>query len=134
MKPLIKKCEEPSYNKPSYGPPKEPKMVCKTWFESVCNTTYALSKGAAPDANLKPQTWCQKEPRKICAPDYCEVVEGPEECHDKTLTSTIGAVRFSKFQIQHLKNCEIPVVKTKTNQPKPKVLFGNFKKGYAKFL
>jgi len=89
MKPLIKKCEEPSYGKPSYGPPKEPKMVCKTWFESVCNTTYALSKGAAPDANLKPQTWCQKEPRKICAPDYCEVVEGPEECHDKTLTSTI---------------------------------------------
>ena len=116
MKPLIKKCEEPSYGKPSYGPPKEPKMVCKTWFESVCNTTYALSKGAAPDANLKPQTWCQKEPRKICAPDYCEVVEGPEECHDKTLTSTIGAVRFSKFQTtQHLKNCEIPVVKTKNS-------------------
>ena len=44
---------------------------------------------ATPGSNLKPQTWCQKEPRKICAPDYCEVVEGPEECHDKTLTSTV---------------------------------------------
>ena len=89
MKPLIKNCDEPKYRQNSYGAPKEPKMVCKTWFESVCNTTYALSQGAPPGSNLKPQTWCQKEPRKICAPDYCEVVEGPEECHDKTLTSTV---------------------------------------------
>ena len=91
MKPLIKNCDEPTQD--SYGaygtPQKEPKIVCKTWFESVCNTTYALPRNAQPDANLKPQTWCQKEPRKICAPDYCTVVEGPEECHDKTLTSTI---------------------------------------------
>ena len=91
MRPLVKKCEEPS--QAEYGaPPKEPKVVCKTWFESVCNTTYAPSRGAPEGANLKPQTWCQKEPRKICAPDYCEVVEGPEECHDKTLTSTIGKI------------------------------------------
>ena len=88
MRPLVKKCEEPS--QAEYGaPPKEPKVVCKTWFESVCNTTYAPSRGAPEGANLKPQTWCQKEPRKICAPDYCEMVEGPEECHDKLLQSTI---------------------------------------------
>lgn len=86
-KPLIKRCDEP---KPSYGAPaKEPKVVCKTWFESVCNTTLAPSIGAPAGAAPKPQTWCQKEPRKICAPDFCEVVEGPEECHDKVLTSTI---------------------------------------------
>ena len=89
MKPLVKHCEEPVQDSYGAAPSKEPKIVCKTWFESVCNTTYALSKGASPDANLKPQTWCQKEPRKICAPDYCEMVEGPEECHDKTLSSTI---------------------------------------------
>jgi hypothetical protein len=88
MKPLIKQCEEPTQQ--AYGAPKkEPKVVCRTWFESVCNTTYALSRGAEPGGDLKPQTWCQKEPRKICAPDFCEMVEGPEECHDKTLTSTI---------------------------------------------
>ena len=53
------------------------------------------------NSNARPQrTYLkQKEPRKICAPDYCEVVEGPEECHDKTLTSTIGAVRFSSFKL-----------------------------------
>ena len=97
MRPLVKKCEDPS--QAEYGaPPKEPKVVCKTWFESVCNTTYAASRGAPEGANLKPQTWCQKEPRKICAPDYCEVVEGPEECHDKTLTSTIGKIH-SEFVI-----------------------------------
>merc|ERR1711935_376513 len=107
MKPLIKKCEEPSYGKPSYGPPKEPKMVCKTWFESVCNTTYALSQGAAPGSNLKPQTWCQKEPRKICAPDYCEVIEGPEECHDKTLTSTVKKPK----EVCHLRLAQPKMVK-----------------------
>ncbi len=88
MKPLIKECDEPQQQ--GYGAPKEePKIVCKTWFESVCNTTYALPRGALPDADLRPNTWCQKEPKKICAPDFCKMVEGPEECHDKTLSSTI---------------------------------------------
>ena len=40
MTPLVKKCEEPSYAGYGAPPPKEPKTVCKTWFESQCNTTY----------------------------------------------------------------------------------------------
>lgn len=59
-------------------------MVCKTWFESTCNTTYS------EDASIpKPQTWCTKEPRKICAPDNCRMEPGEEVCHDKNLESTV---------------------------------------------
>ena len=46
-------------------------MVCKTWFESTCNTTYS-ENGDIP----KPNTWCTKEPRKICAPDNCRMEPG----------------------------------------------------------
>ena len=37
----------------------------------------------------KPSTWCEKIPKKICAPDFCEMVPGEQECHDKTISSTI---------------------------------------------
>ena len=56
---------------------------------------------------MKPNTWCQKMPRKICAPDNCNMVQvnnndvfsinripdlfsqGPESCRDKMMVSTI---------------------------------------------
>ena len=34
-------------------------------------------------------TFCDKLPRKICAPDNCRVVEGAEKCEHKTEQSTI---------------------------------------------
>ena len=52
-----------------YGAPQ--KTVCRTWFESECNTTYV----EAGSGDLKPNTWCQKMPRKICAPDNCNMVQ-----------------------------------------------------------
>ena len=52
-----------------YGAPQ--KTVCRTWFESECNTTYVES----PSGDHKPNTWCQKMPRKICAPDNCNMVQ-----------------------------------------------------------
>jgi len=33
-------------------------MVCKTWFESSCNTTYI--EGEEGNPSPKPQTWCSK--------------------------------------------------------------------------
>jgi len=87
MTPLVKKCEEPSYAGYGAPPPKEPKTVCKTWFESQCNTTYVQSE--KPEEDPKPSTWCEKVPKKICAPDFCEMVAGPKECHDKTISSTV---------------------------------------------
>ncbi len=77
--PLKKMCD-PS---PTYG---KPKIVCKTWFESECNTTFTET---TPNVEDKPNTWCKKVPRKICAPDNCKMVSGPEECNDKTLVSTV---------------------------------------------
>lgn len=77
--PLVKMCD----SNPSYG---KPEIVCKTWFESECNTTYTET---TPNVEDKPNTWCKKVPRKICAPDNCKMVAGPEECNDKMLVSTI---------------------------------------------
>jgi hypothetical protein len=37
----------------------------------------------------KASTWCKKVPKKICAPDNCKMIPGPEECHEKTMVSTI---------------------------------------------
>jgi len=79
--PLIKECNE---YQSEYGAPQ--KTVCRTWFESECNTTYVQ---AATGDDLKPNTWCQKMPRKICAPDNCNMVQGPEACRDKMMVSTI---------------------------------------------
>lgn len=90
MTPLVQDCT-PNYG--GYGPPgggggAGPKTVCKTWYESQCNTTYTdVAQAGVLDA--KPSTWCEKIPRKICAPDYCKMVPGNEECHDKTISSTV---------------------------------------------
>ena len=62
----LQQCEDYSDN---YGSPG--KTVCRTWFESECNTTYIES----PSGDHKPNTWCQKMPKKICAPDNCKMVQ-----------------------------------------------------------
>ena len=61
-------------------------IVCKTWFESECNTTFAET---SPNKEDLPNTWCKKVPRKICAPDNCRMVPGPEQCNQKMMVSTI---------------------------------------------
>ena len=68
-----------------YGGP-EPKIVCQTWFESECNTTFVATTKSEID---RPNTWCKKVPKKICAPDNCKMVPGKEQCNEKMLVSTI---------------------------------------------
>lgn len=92
MKPLIKRCDEPKPQTGYGAPPVEPKIVCKTWFESVCNTTFSQGQGSQlsrEEQEPKVNTWCEKVPKKICAPDFCEMVPGEEVCEDKTLQSTV---------------------------------------------
>ena len=81
--PLVKECDPPSYQPPSV---KEGEIVCKTWFESECNTTFVETSKFKDDL---PNTWCKKVPRKICAPDNCRMVPGPEQCNQKMMVSTI---------------------------------------------
>ena len=50
---------------------------------------YSFLSSAKPEEDPKPSTWCEKVPKKICAPDFCEMVAGPKECHDKTISSTV---------------------------------------------
>jgi len=78
-RPLVKNCD------PSTGSA-EPKIVCETFFETECNTTTV-----APASDVEPLdvTFCDKIPRKICAPDNCRVEEGPEDCSETSDESTI---------------------------------------------
>ena len=48
--------------------------VCKTWYETECSRKYRN------DISLPVE--CQKVPVEICGKG-CEVVEGPEECHEE---------------------------------------------------
>ena len=42
-----------------------------------------------PGIEDKPNTWCKKVPRKICAPDNCQMVSGPQHCSEKNIVSTV---------------------------------------------
>lgn len=78
-RPLVKNCD-------TAGGGGEPDIVCETFFETECNTTTV-----APSLDTEPLdvTFCDKIPRKICAPDNCRVEEGPEDCRETTDQSTI---------------------------------------------
>lgn len=83
-RPLIKKCDS---DQSQYGSNSvEPKIVCETFFETACNTTDVVP---APGDEPLPVTFCDKIPRKICAPDNCRVVEDAEICEESTDQSTI---------------------------------------------
>ena len=83
-RPLIKKCDVAPSN--SFGSPAPDKIVCNTFFETECNTTDVIPD---PGDEPLPVTFCQKFPRKICAPDNCKVVEGTETCEESSVTSIV---------------------------------------------
>ena len=66
-KHLVQKC---SYQHPSAHSP----VVCRTWFETVCNTTLVADDDG--HHKLVHKSWCEKIPKKVCAPDHCAMVEG----------------------------------------------------------
>ena len=82
-RPLIKRCDD---QQSQYGNAVDPKIVCETFFETACNTTDVVP---APGDEPLPVTFCDKIPRKICAPDTCRVVEGPERCEESVHQSTL---------------------------------------------
>ena len=84
-RPLVKKCDQElsNYSKSSSS---DPKIVCETFFETECNTTKIIP---APGDEPLDVTFCDKIPRKICAPDNCRVVEDIEQCEEFNEQSVI---------------------------------------------
>ena len=66
-KPLVQKCDY-------HNTQGTPVTVCRTWFETVCNTTLVVEADGTHKGGE--QAWCEKIPKKICAPDHCAMVEG----------------------------------------------------------
>ena len=60
------------------------KDICKTVYESACTTRYVEKQ----PGKFVGDTNCERQPIEICGAG-CVVEEGPEECHDKTITSLI---------------------------------------------
>ena len=58
--------------------------VCQTVYESSCTTRYIEKQ----PGKFVGDTSCEKLPIEICGAG-CTTEEGPEECHDKTITSLI---------------------------------------------
>ena len=57
---------------------------CKTFYESACTTKYIEKQ----PGKFVGDTRCEKLPIELCG-QGCTVVPGPEECHDKDVTSVI---------------------------------------------
>ena len=60
------------------------KDICKTIYESSCSTRYIEKQ----PGKFVGDTKCEKQPIEICGAG-CVVEEGPEECHDKHITTMI---------------------------------------------
>ena len=82
-RPLTKECDTDSGPTP-YGQRDDRRVVWQTFYETMCNTTDVVP---APGDEPLAVTFCEKMPRKICAPDNCRVVEGFETCEEETVPS-----------------------------------------------
>ena len=76
----VKKCYRPLEKVCNGQGPQE----CRTVYESACTTKYVEKQ----PGKFVGDTKCQKLPIEICGAG-CTTTEGPEECHDKKITSLI---------------------------------------------
>jgi len=76
----VKKCYKPLEKVCNGQGPEE----CRTVYESSCTTKYVEKQ----PGKFVGDTKCEKLPIEICGAG-CVTEEGPEECHDKTITSLI---------------------------------------------
>ena len=76
----VEKCYRPLQKNCNGQGPEE----CRTLFESACTTRYIEKQ----PGKFVGDTKCEKLPIEICGAG-CVTEEGPEECHDKTITTTI---------------------------------------------
>ncbi|XP_040565797.1 uncharacterized protein [Lepeophtheirus salmonis] len=76
----IKKCYRPLEKVCNGQGPEE----CRTVYESSCTTKYIEKQ----PGKFVGDTKCEKLPIEICGAG-CVTEEGPEECHDKTITSLV---------------------------------------------
>nr|XP_040570516.1 oleosin-B4-like isoform X2 [Lepeophtheirus salmonis]XP_040570548.1 oleosin-B4-like isoform X2 [Lepeophtheirus salmonis] len=76
----IKKCYKPLEKVCNGQGPEE----CRTLYESSCTTKYVEKQ----PGKFVGDTSCEKLPIEICGAG-CTTEEGPEECHDKTVTSLV---------------------------------------------
>lgn len=76
----VKKCYKPLEKVCNGQGPEE----CRTVYESSCTTKYVEKQ----PGKFVGDTKCEKLPIEICGAG-CVTEEGPEECHDKTITSLL---------------------------------------------
>ena len=90
-KPLVQQCSYRHHNQ-------VPVTKCRTWFETTCNTTLVVDAYGSPKGGQ--QAWCEKIPKKICAPDHCAMVEGNCQFSFNLTTTTLNIQIQIGFQVQ----------------------------------
>ena len=90
-KPLVQQCSYRHHNQ-------VPVTKCRTWFETTCNTTLVVDAYGSPKGGQ--QVWCEKIPKKICAPDHCAMVEGNCQFLFNLTTTTLNIQIQIGFQVQ----------------------------------
>ena len=71
---------------PSAGYGSEPSKVCRKEPVDDCKIVQKTVYKKLPD------TTCERIPFEACAPDNCEFVPGPAQCHNKTVDIGIDKV------------------------------------------
>ena len=73
--PLVRKCEEAE----------EGEEECRDYNETSCTTRYVEKS----PGKFVGDTACEKVPVNYCTSESCSMVPGPQECHDKVVTSVV---------------------------------------------
>ena len=85
---------------PSDGYGAEPSQVCRKEPVDDCKTVAKTVYKKLPD------TTCERIPFEACAPDNCDFVPGPAECHNKTVDIGIDKVSGVISPRNNIINCQ----------------------------
>ncbi len=105
----VKKCYKPIEKVCDGNGPKQ----CKTVYESACTTRYIEKQ----PGKFVGDTNCEKLPIEICG-SGCTTNEGPEECHDKIITSLVD-VPEETCDLNPQKTCRFITKLVPKLKPKP---------------
>ena len=77
--PLVRKCD----GEPLTSSNEEKNEVCKDWPETFCTTQYVENN----EGQFVADTKCERIHTELCVPVNCDMVPGPEKCHEQVVPS-----------------------------------------------
>ena len=79
--------------------------ACRETFDTECISVYKPKIRENGSNLLLAKTECQRIPKTLCGARKCEIVAGPEECHNQTIT-TVSDVPEETCDLVPQKTCQ----------------------------